>query len=86
MKIQGAVIKEQGATFALVVVKSRVTQNRNEAFRTQAAFDPIFGELPIVLMSQNLSGTPTFFGRPDLARFMSGVPLSAIPWREYHLT
>jgi hypothetical protein len=33
-------------------------------------------------MAQDGRGRPIFCGRADIAKFMSGVPLSAIPWRE----
>ena len=42
----------------------------------------VFG-VPVVLMAQDGRGTPTFYGRKDIANFMSGVPLNVIPWREY---
>lgn len=83
MRFQGAVIKEQGVTFAVVVVKRHVVNNRSEANSAVASFQPWFPGLPIVLMAQDSRGTPTYFGRTDLARFMSKVPLSAVPWKEY---
>jgi hypothetical protein len=49
---------------------------------TRIAFKPAFG-VPVVLMAQDGLGRPTFYGRQDIARFLSGVPLNAIPWREY---
>jgi hypothetical protein len=36
-------------------------------------------------MAQNHRGAATYFGRPDIARFLSRIPVSAIPWREYTL-
>jgi hypothetical protein len=48
-------------------------------------FMPIF-RVPIVLMAQDSRGRPTFFGRQDLARFMSRVPLQAVRWKEYTLS
>lgn len=83
MRFQGAVIKEQGVNFAVVVVKRHVVNNRSEARTAAASFQPLFPGLPIVLMAQDSRGTPTYFGRSDLARFMSKVPLSAVPWKEY---
>ena len=44
---------------------------------------PIFGGVPVVLMAQDNRGRPTYYGRPDISRFMASVPLRAIPWREY---
>ena len=82
MRIQGAVIREQGQTFAVVVVKSHVVQSSSAAADVIRSFAPVFG-VPIVLMAQDSRGRPTFYGRPDIARFMASVPLHAVPWREY---
>lgn len=83
MTFDGAVIREQGVTFALVVVKSHVVQSRFEAARAISAFQPYFPGLPVVLVGQDSRGTPTYFGRPDIARFMASVPMSAVPWKTY---
>ncbi len=61
MRIQGAVIKEQGQTFAVVVVKRHVVQSRSEASRAISTFSPVFG-VPVVLMAQDSRGRPTFYG------------------------
>ncbi|RWA79617.1 MAG: hypothetical protein E5W34_00115 [Mesorhizobium sp.] len=84
MRVQGAVIREQGQTFAVVVVKPHVVQNRAEATDAIQSFTSVFG-MPVVLMAQDGRGSPTFYGRKDIARFMSGVPLHAIPWRDYSI-
>lgn len=83
MKLQGAVVREQGQTFAIVVVKKHVVDNRIEAERAVTAFAPYFPGLPIVLMAQDPRGTPTYFGRPDIARFLSRLDMRRIPWKEY---
>lgn len=85
MRVQGAVIKEQGQTFAIVVVKRHVVQNRTEASRAITTFGPVFG-VPVVLMAQDARGRPTYYGRRDISKFMSNVPLQAIPWREYSIS
>lgn len=82
MRVQGAVIREQGQTFAVVVVKPHVVQNSVAAADAIRGFAPVFG-VPVVLMAQDGGGRPTYYGRPDIARFMSRVPLRSIPWREY---
>ena len=82
MRVQGAVIREQGQTFAVVIVRPHIVQNRTAAADAIQSFTPVFG-VPVVLMAQDGRGRPTFYGRQDIARFLSGVPLSAIPWREY---
>jgi len=83
MKFQGAVIKERGITFAVVIVKKTVVVNRIEADRAIQSFQPIFPNIPIILMAQDYRGRPTYYGRRDIARFLASVPLNAIPWREY---
>jgi len=83
MTFQGAVIREQGVTFAVVIVKKHVIDSSSEASRAIAAFQPVFPGVPVVLMAQDYQGTPTYYGRQDIARFLASVPLSAIPWMEY---
>jgi NADPH-dependent 2,4-dienoyl-CoA reductase/sulfur reductase-like enzyme len=84
MRVQGAVIREQGQTFAVVIVKPCVVQNRTAADDAIAGLTPAFG-VPVVIMAQDSRGRPTYYGRNDIARFLSNVPLRAIPWRQYDL-
>ncbi|MBI5668256.1 MAG: hypothetical protein HZC41_09640 [Chloroflexi bacterium] len=84
MQFQGAVIKEQGVTFAIVIVKSHILNDQAEADQLIGTFQQlVFGGIPVVLMAQNSRGTPTYYGRPDIADFMSRVPLQVIPWKQY---
>lgn len=85
MTIHGAVIIEQGVTFAIIVVKPLVTQYtaRSTAFRQQLA--PFFPNMPIILMSQDSSGRPHYYGRKDIVAFLNTVRLDRIPWKEYHI-
>ena len=83
MKFKGSVIKEQGVTFAIVVVKKYVVDNRPEAEKAIQSFQPVFPGLPVVLMAQDSKGVPTYFGRKDISKFMANVPIQAIPWKEY---
>lgn len=85
MRVQGAVIREQGVTFAVVIVKPQVVQNPTAAAEAIQAFTPVFG-VPVVLMAQDSRGTPTYRGRPDIARFMASVPLQAVSWKEYTIS
>jgi hypothetical protein len=82
MRVQGAVVREQGQTFAVVVVKPYVIQSLSEARNAIQSFAPFFG-VPVVLMAQDRGGRPTYYGRPDIARFLASVPLESIPWHEY---
>lgn len=85
MQFQGAVIREQRVTFAVVIVKKHVIDNRSDAEDAIASFRSVFPGMPIVLMAQDSYGRPTYFGRRDISQFLSRVPLRAIPWREYTL-
>ena len=85
MRFQGAVIREQGVTFAVVIVKRHVLDNSFEADRAIAAFQPAFPGLPVVLMAQDHQGVPTYYGRRDISKFMASVLLECVPWAEYSL-
>ena len=84
MIFQGAVIKEQGVTFAIVIVKKRVLDQPHEANKVIAAFqNMIFQGIPVILMAQDYQGRPEYYGRSDIVRFLASVSLEAIPWKEY---
>ena len=83
MTFEGAVIKEQQVTFAVVVVKRHIVDNPTEAARTIASFQPVFPRMPVVLAAQDAFGRLQYFGRKDIAQFLASVPANAIPWRKY---
>jgi hypothetical protein len=83
MKFQGTVIKEQGITFAIVIVKKQIIDNRSEADNAIRDFQPVFPGMPIILMAQDSRSVPTYYGRPDIAKFMAKVPIQNVPWKEY---
>lgn len=83
MRIQGACLKEQGVTFGILVVKPHVLQSPSERSSMQSLGVQLFGMIPIILMAQNSRGIPTYWGRSDIVRFLSRVPLFRIPWKEY---
>ena len=85
MKFQGAVIREQGVTFAIVIVKKHVLDNPHSVQNTIQSFAPVFSGCPVVLMAQDHQGHASYYGRRDIVDFMANVPLSAIPWKEYTL-
>lgn len=85
MQFQGSVIREQGVTFAIVVVKRHVLDSTIEANRTARSFASVFGPMPIILMAQDSRGVPTWYGRRDIVRFLKNKSLAAIPWKKYTL-
>ena len=83
MKIQGAVIKEQGITFAIVIVKPSAMQTTSDSANTRATFQCLFPRLQLVLASQDSRGTFEYQGRKDLVGFLASIDASRIPWKEY---
>lgn len=85
MKIQGAVIIEQGVTFAIVAVNRTVTNYTSRAIRVRHQLAQFFRNMPIILMSQDSNGTPHYYGRRDIVKFLQSIRLDQIPWKEYYI-
>lgn len=83
--VHGAVIIEQGVTFAVIAVKPEVTRYTIKLTRARRALSRFFPNMPIVLMSQDSNGTPHFYGRKDIVDFLKSIRLDQIPWKEYHI-
>lgn len=84
MHFDGALLKEQGVTFAIVVVKPLVLNSTIECDNARRSFTTVFPGVPIILMAQNSRGVPTYQGRTDIVRFLSKVSPSRIPWKRYN--
>lgn len=82
-QVDGAVIKEQGVTFAIVVVKHHVLQSTTDKENALRAFSPLFPRLPLILMAQDSRGIPTYFGRRDIVNFLANVDPGRISWKRY---
>ena len=85
MSFDGALIKEQGVTFAVVCVKPSVLCN-SEKEKIRNKFSSFFGFVPTVLMAQNSKGIPRYDGRSDIVRFLSHIHPAQIPWKRYTLS
>ena len=83
MKIQGAVIKERGVSFAVIIVKQFVIQSQIEFQKSARSFSSCFPGMPIVLMAQDSRSVPAYRGRKDIVNFLSNIHVSQIPWKEY---
>lgn len=83
MKLQGAVVKEQGVTFAIVIVKQFVLDSHIEFNKAVTTFSNYFTGMPLVLMAQDGMGVPTYRGRKDIVNFLANINVSQIPWKEY---
>jgi hypothetical protein len=86
MQFEGAKIREQGITFGIIIVKSHVLHNTAEQVNVREFGARVFGSIPIVLMAQDSQGVPTYQGRPDIIRFLSGLHPGQIPWKKYTLS
>lgn len=78
-----ALVREQGVTFAVVVVQGHVFGSEASKASAAATFAAKFPGVPIVLMKQGGRGRATYWGRTDIVRFLSGVPINALPWKRY---
>jgi hypothetical protein len=83
MRFEGAVIKEQGVTFAIVVVKNFVIQSQLEFEKAIKSFSSCFPGIPVVCMAQDNRGTAIYRGRKDIVNFLSNIHVSRIPWKQY---
>jgi hypothetical protein len=84
MRFDGAVIKEQGITFAIVVVKPSVLQQHSsEIEKVRAGFSRYFPKMPVILMAQNTRGIPKYHGRTDIVKFLANIDPRRIPWKTY---
>lgn len=82
MKLTGAVIKEQGITFAIVVVQPHVFNSKHTLNEAADSFSFYFPRMPIILVRSTAKG-PEYYGRTDIVDFLSNIHPSQIPWKEY---
>ena len=85
MTIEGAVIIEQGVTFAVIHVAPEVTRYTIKSTQTRRALMRFFPGMPIILMSLTPDGKPEYYGRKDIVEFLSSIRLNQIPWKTYHI-
>lgn len=85
MQFDGAVINEQGITFVVAAVKKQIMDNQQELSTALDGFHGVFAGMPVILMAQNYQGRPIYYGRRDIASFLSRIAVSRIPWRRYSI-
>ncbi|MGV2085678.1 hypothetical protein [Rhizobium sp. K7/93] len=56
MQFEGALVREQGVTFAIVIVKPHVLNSGPQADEVAYSFQPAFPGVPIVLMARKTAG------------------------------
>lgn len=86
MQIDGAIIKEQGVVFGIIVVKQSAISTNEHARETATAFQSRLAEfsgIPLVLAAQDSRGRFEYWGRPDIVDFLASIKASRIPWKTY---
>ena len=85
MQINGAIVKKQDVTFAIVTVKSFVMKNTAVADRIRANCSTIhdFRGVPIILAFQETRDQFKYQGRKDIVKYLADINPSRIPWARY---
>ena len=86
MEIEGAIVNVQGMTFALVMVEELVLDSETEREQAIYLIESLFAGLPIVLMAQDVHGSPRYWGRLDIVRLAQGLKSEEIVWQHYDVT
>lgn len=85
-QIDGAVVKEQDLTFAIVLVKHTIIKKSSENQEAINAYRHIFPGMPIILMGHDAEGKSAYYGPKDIVKFLAKVDPHRIPWRRYIIT
>ena len=82
MKMHVAHVCERGVDFAVVVVRPTLMSGLKR--ERDAAIEALTTELglPAVLMMERSSGSPTYYGRPDLICLLAELCADELAWRE----
>jgi len=85
MKILGSVITEQDITFVIVQVKYSIINSELMRDNIMKMLRKKFVKDPIILMSKDIKGRPTFWGREDIVKYLSKVQVNEYKWKEYNI-
>lgn len=80
-RVHHAIVREQGSTFAVVMVKDHIVTNSRSAASMIEELQPIYG-CTVILMGESNRRT---HGRQDIVRFLQRVHPSQLPWREGYI-
>ena len=85
MKLEAAVVREQGVDFVVVPVRRHVIANVAAANATVEKFQRLFRGLPVVVTGVDAFGRKKAVGRQDLARFVANIDHRRLPWKRYRI-
>ena len=80
-RVTAAVVREQGVTFVVALVKNHVVLNSSESDRLIGAISAQFGHPLVVLMGE--SNRRLRGNRQDVVNFVARLHPSRLPWKEY---
>lgn len=83
MKIEAALVKEQGTRFAVVSVKPYVLSNPSESGKMIRSLGSVFHGYEVVLMAKQSGDRVSYRGRLDIVKFLGRVSPLQLPWAEY---
>lgn len=86
MTFEGAIVKEQGVTFGIVVVQESAIRVSSAAQELIGGLQAVMGVVPVVLMAQDFRGAPKYYGRKDVVDFLARIDFRRIPWKKYTLS
>ncbi len=82
MEITAALVDEQGVRFVVVLVQRAAMQpSRRETTRRSAS--SLFPGRAVVLCAQDARAVPSYYGRPDIVKFLASIEMERLPWKRY---
>ncbi|MEA2676082.1 MAG: hypothetical protein QOJ81_223 [Chloroflexota bacterium] len=83
MSVEAALVKEQGVTFVVVPVKAHIFDSPRAWERLLPDCHRWWPGANVVFMARREGQRIEYRGRPDIVRFLSKIPASALPWRRW---
>jgi hypothetical protein len=78
MRGKVALVREQGQSFAVLLVKSSVLSSKNRCEEIVA-----FGEQEFGVRTALIGEDGRTWGSPDIVRWLKGVLIEQLPWRDF---
>lgn len=83
MDINAAVVRDDEATFVVIIVKKEVMDNRFSIRQARDIFKKYFPLYPIVLMAQDERYNEVFDGPAELVESLTEIDVRKLPWNTY---
>ena len=82
VEVTAAVTLVQRARFVVVLVNQQAIQPGVRE-TTRRSVSPLFSGDLLGLCAQDSRGTPTYYGRQDIVKFLANTGMHQLPWRKY---